>query len=180
MKRRTIILAVLLAVMFAGFAVCEDQEGSEGRGRMRGRRRGSKGGHNKINMILRLGEKLELTEEQIAKLEKLRDDYQPDLETSRAKIKEAHEALREAVEAGDEEGVKAAAKAIGDAIGEQALLRISLKNEVDLVLTPEQKEKLEAIKEEFRQRKEERKSEGKGPRRRFRRGRRGPDEVEED
>ncbi len=175
MKLRTILLTVLITAICGSFAFCEDDDRGPGSPGGRGRLCAAKGGG--IKMILRLDEKLELTEEQVEKLEALQDEHKPKAETIREQLKDAHEALREAVEAGAEESkIRAAAAAVGVAMGERAVLQVEGKKAVDAVLTAEQKATLEELKEKMRKRMEERKGKGDGPKR----GRRGKRRCHED
>lgn len=162
MKNRTVILAVVVAILCSSLAVYAEDDDTGNRKRMR---RGPHKGSG-IKIILRLKEKLDLSDEQVEQLEAVHDEHQPKLKEAQQAAKEKHEALRDAVEAGEEEAaIRAAAEAVGNAMGEHAVLQVAVRNKVDSILTEEQKEKLDELKKEFRQKAQKRRGDGKGRRR---------------
>jgi len=100
-------------------------------------------------MILRLKEKLELTDEQVNKLQAIRNETQGQHKANAEAVKAKRDALRKAVEsAAPEAQIRAAATDIGKAMGDQAVFAVANKKKVDAVLTDEQEAKLKELKAE--------------------------------
>ncbi len=92
-----------------------------------------------VSMVLRLKEKLELTDEQVKKLEALQAKIQAANEAVTAKRK----ALTDAVQSKAKESeIRAAATELGKALGDQAVLQVGTEGEIDGILTDAQKAKL--------------------------------------
>lgn len=106
----------------------------------------------RVRMVLRLREKLELTNEQVTKLEAIKAKTEAGNEAVQAK----RAALGEAVKSGaDESAIRAAATELGSAIGDQVVLRVGAKAEIDGLLTDGQKTKLEEIQQQYLQKRTE-------------------------
>ncbi len=101
-----------------------------------------------VEMILRMKDKLGLTDEQITKLQALKPQDEPN---NRELMKEKHQALQAAIESGDKDAIRTAAAAIGNAIGERAIKAVENKAKVDSILTDEQKATLKEMKEKRQQ-----------------------------
>jgi len=100
-----------------------------------------------------LKERLELTDEQVTKL----DAIKAKAEAGRQVVQVKRAALAEAVKSGAEESaIRAAATELGNAIGDQAVLKVGAKAEIDGILTDAQKTKLEELKQQYQQRRQER------------------------
>lgn len=129
------IIAVVTALAFAG----PGRRGIEG---MRGG-----GDDSGIWIILRLKDRLGLSDEQVGQLKAITDDVQAQYAANAEPVRAKKDALEKAVQSGASEAdIRAAADAIGKALGEQAVLRVKTKARVDGVLTNEQKAKLEELK----------------------------------
>ena len=181
MKTKTLIMTVaLIAVILAPVALAapDGPRGPRGGGGGPGQGRGGfgGGGGNIAQMILgRMGEELNLTDEQKASITKIAEDSRTTNQENRQAVQEAMEALNKAADKGTEAEIIAAGKAAGDALTKQALQRAETSKKVKAVLTDEQNAKLEELKtqmqqrmEQMRQQRREQRQNGKGegPRRR--------------
>lgn len=129
------IVAVVTALAFAG----------PGRRGIEGKRGG--GDDSRIWIILRLKDRLGLSDGQVGQLKAVRDDVRVQYVANTEAVRAQKDALQDAVQSGaSETDIRAAADAIGKALGEQAVLRVKTKARVDGVLTDEQKAKLEELK----------------------------------
>jgi Spy/CpxP family protein refolding chaperone len=159
MKRAFLTIAMVLFIAFLpALAAAAEPAGTEGarpmgQGRMRMHRAGfGAAAYPGVGMVLRLKEKLELTDEQVTKLQAVGDKVKAGNEAVQAK----RTALNEAVKSGAEESViRAAATELGNAIGDQAVLRVGTKAEIEGILTDDQKTKLEELKQQRPQIREE-------------------------
>lgn len=97
-------------------------------------------------------EKLGLTDEQAEQLQQLRTAHQEEMKNIHQLKKEKREALQEAVRSGaDEQAIRAAAAELGTALGDAAVLRAAHIAKVKEVLTEEQLEKWQELKEECKE-----------------------------
>jgi Spy/CpxP family protein refolding chaperone len=95
----------------------------------------------------RMQEKLGLTDEQVTQMEQLRTAQTEKMKDAQQLIKEKREALNEAVEScADEQAIRAAATELGNAFGDEAVLRVSYITDVKKILTPEQFEKWQQLR----------------------------------
>jgi Spy/CpxP family protein refolding chaperone len=98
-------------------------------------------------------EKLGLTDEQVEQMEQLMTAHMEKMKESHEAIQEKRKALEEAVESGaGEEAIRAAAAELGTALGDAAVLRAAHIEEVKNILTEEQIEKWQLLKEERKER----------------------------
>ncbi len=178
MKTKTLTISVLLlAVVLTPLAIAEPgQRGPRGGHGERGGFGGHPGmGRGDMRQFLlgRMGDRLELTDEQRTEIEGILEDCKEDREATRTAIQEAMKALHEAAENGNEAEIIAAGKAAGDALTNQALEKAATMKAVKAVLTDEQIVQLEEIKAEMKERMQQRREEDQdGPR--GKRGRQGP------
>jgi Spy/CpxP family protein refolding chaperone len=98
----------------------------------------------------RMGDRLELTEEQRTEIKGIFEDSKEDRQALRATVQEAMKALHEAAQDGTEAEIIAAGKALGDAHTNQALQKSATMKSVKAVLTDEQVAQLDEIKAEMR------------------------------
>jgi Spy/CpxP family protein refolding chaperone len=181
MKRRYwTIGVVLLVACLSAWAFAQPGRGEWGRGRgPMGHGRMHRGGRGTGQgpgfwIILRLKEKLELSDEQVEKLEAIKDEIQEQFKAGAEAVKAKRNALREAVESGaSEAAIRAAAVEVGGALGEQVVLRVSTKGKVDAVLTDTQKTKLKELREQRAELRKQWRGEGERRTGEGRRGRRG-------
>jgi Spy/CpxP family protein refolding chaperone len=124
----------------------------------------------------RLGERLNLTDEQKQQIKAILEANEENIDVSRNAVREAMMALNEAAEGGVEAEIIAAGKAVGDAFTEQALQRANIAKQVKAVLTEEQLAQLDEIKAQMKERMQQRRQnrwDDEGPRSR-RRSPKGP------
>jgi Spy/CpxP family protein refolding chaperone len=122
----------------------------------------------------RLGDRLELTEEQKAQIQLIIETNKENVQTANTAVRESIQALSEAAENGTEAEIIAAGKAVGDAYTEQALQRVNVTTQIKEKLTVEQLAELEALKTEVNEQRPLRLRQGmQGPRGAGRRGGRG-------
>ena len=198
MKAKTLTIALILtAVLLAPLAWAEPEDGPrgdrdgwrrQGQGSRGGRdqghpgmRQGPGGGGNFAQMLLgRMGEKLDLTDEQKKAIKTIAEEAKTDIQEGREAVREAMKALHEAAENGTEAEIIAAGKAAGDALTEQALNRAGVAKKIKAELTEEQIAQLKEMKAKMKERMQQRRQQmqdGDGPHRdkgKGRRGRRGP------
>ena len=164
MKTRTLTLSILLlAVILAPLAMAEKPaprgpHGGQGRGNFQGRP-GGFGGHPGMGqgdigqfILGRMGDKLELTDEQRTEIKGIFEDSKEDREALRTAVQEGMKALHEATEDGTEAEIIAAGQALGDALTNQALEKSATMKAVKAVLTDEQVAQLDEIKAGMKER----------------------------
>ena len=167
MNTRTLTLSILLlAVILAPLAMAEKPApcgpyGGQGRGNFQGRPGGfgrhlgmgpmEQGGFAKL-LLGRIGDKLELTEEQRESIKAIFEANKENAKQSRKAVHEAMQALHEAAAEGTEAEIIAAGKALGDAFTEQAFQRSNVMKQVKEVLTDEQIEQLGELKAQMKER----------------------------
>lgn len=172
MKRISLIIAAVLVITFFAISAfgkpcgnkcegCSDRPKGPGSGMRRcGPGQGAGPG---AGMILRLKDKLNLTDEQVKQLEAIKTEDKDKIKTNREAVKAKREELHKLIEAGaDETAIRAAAGEIGKAIGDQAVLKASIKAKVEGILTGAQKTQLKELKEQHKQRCKEQAGKAKG------------------
>lgn len=132
--------------MGRGFA----QQGPMGPGFGRGMDRGNPAG---LGRLLR---QLDLTSEQQEQIRTLHEENQQAVQDARQAVEDARRALQEAV-AGEasEEAIRQAATELGNRIGDQAVQMNQLHQSIRDVLTDEQIEQLETLKQQAQDRQEQ-------------------------
>ena len=177
MNTRTLTLSILLlAIVLAPLTMAEEParrgpRGGQGRGNFQGRP-GGFGGHPGMGqddigrfILGRVGDRLELTEEQRTEIKGIFEDSKEDRQASRTAVQEGMKALHEATEDGTEAEIIAAGKELGDALTNQALQKSATMKAVKAVLTDEQVAQLDEIKAEMKERMQQRREKGQdGPR----------------
>ena len=169
MKTKTLAISILLlAVVLAPLAMAEEPaprgpRSGQGRGHFQGRP-GGFGGHPGMGqgdigqfILGRIGDRLELTEEQRTEIKGIFEDSKEDRQALRAAIQEAMKALHEAAQDGTEAEIIAAGKALGDAHTNQALQKSATMKSVKAVLTDEQEAELKELKADMKERMMQRK-----------------------
>jgi Spy/CpxP family protein refolding chaperone len=155
---KTALIAVGLATILASQSLA--QPGGRGRGTWQrspgaGAAYGRPGGPGRAELLGGILRRLDLTEEQRDKIRDILTDARSDTTDAHRAVAEGHEALRDAVADGSVDAAEAAAEEFTDALARQAKLRIETMASVKKVLTEEQIEQLENVKErigEFRER----------------------------
>ncbi|MHC4772407.1 MAG: Spy/CpxP family protein refolding chaperone [Planctomycetota bacterium] len=185
MKTKTLVIAtLLLAVILAPLAIAEEpaprgpRGGQGGPGARPGR--GGFGGQpnrammpsrgmgegNLTRLLLgRMGERLNLTDEQKEQIETITEENKKKAEKARSAVRKAMKALFEATEEGGEAEIIAAGKAVGDAYTEQALQRSKVAKKIKDILNEEQLTQFEEMKAQMKERMQQR---GQGEQRRSR------------
>lgn len=161
MKRTGLIIAVVLLIAFLAISAfgkpCGDKydrcfDGRKGPGIGMHRGGPGQGAGPGVGMILKLKEKLNLTDEQVKQLEAIKTEFPGKSKAGGKAVKAKREALHKLVEAGaDEAAIRATADEIGKAIGDQAVLKAGIKAKVDGVLTDAQKTQLKELKKQCKE-----------------------------
>ena len=178
MKTKALTISILLlAIVLAPLAMAEEygprgprgpRGGQGGPHDGYGQGRGPRGGYGQerghfggrpgmgegglgLFFLGRMGQRLNLTEEQKEQIKAIIETNKED-ETCREKIHEAMKALNEAAAEGKEAEIIAAGKALGEAFTQQALKRADTMKQVKAVLTEEQLAQLEELKTEMKER----------------------------
>ena len=164
MKTKTLTISILLlAAVLTPLAMAKPgPRGGQERGGFRGHP--GMGGDMGGFLLGRMADKLDLTEEQRADIEAITDEAKPEAKEARQAVREAMRALHEATADGTEAEIIAAGKAVGDAMTEQALLRAITMKQIKEILTDEQLAEFEELKAEMRERMQQRRKDGDGPR----------------
>ena len=116
-----------------------------------------KGGHRGMGMGVQAGahpmmmlcKKLDLTEEQQAKMKELGTSHKEKMTATHEAVRGAQQALQEAVrtQAG-EEAIRAAATNVGKAMGDQAVLKAGHMTEFRAILTEEQVQRMDEMRDQ--------------------------------
>lgn len=154
MKRACLVILVGLIVACISVAVIARPMGRNGH-----RAGGMYGGPNQarvgpgrragsgVGMILKLKEKLDLSDSQVEQLEALNGEVKEQMKAGQEAVKAKRKALQEAVKSGAEESaIRAAGDELGKALSDQAVLRAGTKAKIDGILTEDQKSKLKELK----------------------------------
>lgn len=161
--KRFVLTLTLAAMILAPLAMAAPDDSRPGRGAgpgragMPGDRAAFGRGSGGIVQMLqgRMGEELNLTEEQRQSIRKITEESRTATQEHRQAVADAMQALNDAAEKGNEEAIKAAGKTAGEALTKQALQQAEVTKKVKAVLTEEQKTKLEELRKEMQQRMEE-------------------------
>jgi|GEM_PF-1164706 len=112
-------------------------------------------------MILRMKEKLNLSDEQVTQLEAIKEEAQGQFKTVNQAVRAKREALHTAATSGaGEAAIRTAATELGKAIGDQAVYGAVIKTKVDAVLTDAQKAQLKEMRQKRMERGEARQAQG--------------------
>jgi Spy/CpxP family protein refolding chaperone len=111
----------------------------------------------------RLAGRLELTDEQRALIADIYEQARPQAQEAQEVLVEARAALQSAVAGGDMDAVRAAASLLGAAIGDRAALQARTQASVRAVLTDEQVQEIEKIREALPQFRGGMRGRGMGP-----------------
>jgi len=118
----------------------------------RGPQDGPAGGVDIGQHVRMLAQAAELTPEQREAVKAIVEESRPAAQENQKALQEATKALREAVMEGDTKAVKACAKEFSKAMTDQAVASAEVIKAVKAQLTPEQLEKLKALRAEMQQR----------------------------
>lgn len=144
-----ILAGLLVAGTFTFFGVGRAAEMEQGPPGPRGPRHG--------RMMERLFEELDVTEAQQVDIKGIRERYREPFEETRTKLMEARRALEDLVWSGAEEGaVRMKAVDVATIEEELAVLRAAQHAAVRQILTPEQREELDALKAKWEANREDR------------------------
>ena len=132
-----------LGLAYAGSDRHEGQEYSKGKHCSHG-----KHGKNSEHYIERMTKQLGLSEDQATQVKTIKEKYQPQKQQLRTAMKEQRRSLKELMktEPMDEAGVQQLAESMGKLKTDKILLKSKMISEINQVLTPEQREKRNAMK----------------------------------
>lgn len=99
---------------------------------------------------------LGLSEEQRQKVREILGAHQAEFRALAERMAPTRRALADAITAGDEGAIRQHGADLGAAQTDRALLAAKVRNEVFKVLTPEQQQKAESLRQQFQQRREQR------------------------
>jgi Spy/CpxP family protein refolding chaperone len=143
--RRTAILSMTLVALLALPAIALAGPGKRGHGR--GGPHGEPGPGQKLRMLVA---HLELSEDQREQVRAMAEEHRESTRALRERIRDSRRALREAIDSNesDEDAIRGAAAVLAAAEADMAVARASHRKGFEALLTPEQLEELERIKEE--------------------------------
>jgi Spy/CpxP family protein refolding chaperone len=134
-------------------------------------------------MLIRAGDKLELTEDQIAQLQQVQDVNTADLKAHHQKVHQYRDQIQTATMTGDEQAIKDAAKNMADQMVKAALIQAQPWSKIREILTAEQFQKVQQFHQKIEERKHSRQRQQRQNRQNFRKRsqyRNQPEETEED
>jgi len=105
--------------------------------------------------ILHILSRLDLSDEQKESVKKITEAAKEQNKAAAEAAVEARKVLREAVDKGEESTIRKAATDLGKVLGDQAVLKVQTMASIKKVLTPEQLQKLDELKEKMKERAEE-------------------------
>lgn len=155
MFKRVLVAAGLVAALAAGgtaIAVAQPPQGGPGFGGPHmGGRRGPGGPMGDLGL-----RGLDLTEAQRDQVQKILESHKAEFDQVRARLRDAHEAVAKATDAGtvDESAIRAATTTLASAMADEAILRAKVRTEVNGILTAEQLQKIQERKAEMQKRRE--------------------------
>jgi periplasmic protein CpxP/Spy len=103
---------------------------------------------------------LNLTDEQKQQVKSIFEGHKADFQALADRARPARQAMADAIASGDEAAVRQRSTEMGAVQTERAVLAAKVRNEVFKILTPEQQQKAQALRQQFQQRMEHR----RGPR----------------
>ena len=143
--RRTAIISLTLVALLALPAIALAGPGKRGHGH-----HGPDGDRHPGEMMRMLAGHLELNDEQRAQARSLAEEHRESTRALRDRIRDARRTLHETIHADDssEDAIRAASAVLAAAEADMAVARASHKKDFEALLTPEQKEELQRIKDE--------------------------------
>ena len=150
---KILLVAAIVAAVIIGVAVAQQGGGGGGAaggggtrtgGGMGGMRMGRMGG-SPTRMVVMMREQLELTDDQVTKLEAIRPDDPNAMTKAQQELAEVQTAVTVAAIAGDEAKIKEACKKIGPAQEKIALLQAKDYKQIKGILTAEQYKSLQEM-----------------------------------
>ena len=154
MFKRVLVAAGLVAALAAGgtaIAVAQPPQGGPGGGPHMGGRRGPGGPLGDLGL-----RGLDLSDAQRDEVQKIMESHKAEFDQVRAKLRDAHQAVAKATDAGtvDESAIRATTTALASAMADEAILRAKVRSEVNGILTAEQLQKVQERKAEMQKRRE--------------------------
>lgn len=147
MTFKSTAIALLATITLSGSALADQHGGKQG------------GRHHPgmMQMMDRMAEKLQLTEQQREEIRAIHEEYRPRMKELMQATRETRKALHEAKGSGTSQSdVDALAKAQGENHAEMISLRHEIHQRVQTVLTEEQRAQMEEMKENRKDRMKER------------------------
>lgn len=154
---KTLLAIAIVAALIIGVSFAQEQGQTQTRterqARMReafGRTRGQFGtrfgaGRNPARTVIRLQQQLELTEEQVAKLEKIQPADPNAAQKAQQELLQIHQALNAVVIAADTGKIKELCKKLGAATEKTSLLAAREYRQIKRILTAEQFKNLQQL-----------------------------------
>lgn len=162
------VLALLIGLATTGVVALGQQAGAGGaagqrdggRGERRWKRGGKRGGHDMRGGLGRFARNLNLSDAQKEQMRQIADRYRGSNRSLREQFRAQHQNERSSFGDGvfNEAAVRAAAQARANLQVEMAVSRARMMSEMYAVLTPEQKTQLAREREEWKQKKNERRA----------------------
>jgi Spy/CpxP family protein refolding chaperone len=152
---KALSLITIVATLVIGVSLAQEQKAPpsrlEGRPPMRepaggaeGQRFGG-GGREPVRMVLSMREQLNITEEQVKKLESLKSEDPNAVQKANQELMDARRALNASVIASETEKIKELSQKIGAATEKVSLLQAQDYKKIKGILTPEQFQNLQQI-----------------------------------
>ncbi len=150
MKRTTAM--ILAGALIAGTATVASADYGRGQHRW---------GCDRGDRIERMHKELGLTDQQVTKLRAIRDKYRPQKEKLRDEMRANRDKMRALMDTGNasESSVRKLADAEGRLMSNMIVLHSDMKQEMDKVLTKEQLQKRNELREKWREERKERRGE---------------------
>lgn len=152
-----LVPAVIVGVLLAGSSAAAQPAGRGGWGPGMGPGRGMMGPGGPLGLGIALG-RLDVTDAQRQQIRTIIQSHRQEFQALAERRRTAQQALQAAVTADplDEAAIRSASAALAEVQADAAVLRAKVHREVFAVLTPEQQAKAKALREEARQRAEQR------------------------
>jgi Spy/CpxP family protein refolding chaperone len=103
---------------------------------------------------------LNLTPEQKQQVKSIFQGHQADFRSLAERARPARRALSDAIASGDESAIRQRSTEVGSVQTDRAVLMARVRNEIFKVLTPEQQQKAQALRQQFGQRMDQRRQGG--------------------
>lgn len=157
---RVAAVTVIVGALGAGvYAQQQQQQQRQGRPGAGWQGRGMRAGGPMARLGFRLGQ-LNLSDDQKQQVKSILQNHKADFKALADRAMPARRALADAIASGDEAAIKQRSADVAAVQTDRALLAAKLRNEVFKVLTPEQQQKAQAMRQQFEQRMEQRRQPG--------------------
>lgn len=139
---------ITLANAGSGFSENCEHHGMHG---MAGKH-GNKGQYGFAARIERMAKRLNLTEQQLKKVQEVEATYQPKMQAMYDKGKSTHQKLREAMHGDltDQAAIKKLAQQVGELKADKIVLHSQMRAEINKILTKEQQQQMKTMHEKYK------------------------------